>query len=322
MSTKVSVIIATYNSSAFIIETLDSVYKLLWKDIELIITDDCSTDNTVVLCEDWLKRNRQRFLDTILVTSEINTGVSANVNRGLHKATGEWIKFLAGDDTMAPGCLTHNMEHVAANPEIRVLFSQLDVYRESFEEQNFIYTTPDEIHPYSIFWPERNAESQHRILLNSDRIHFAPTIFIHRETLLSVGGFDERFKEFEDYTLWLNLTRNGHKLYFLHKVTVNYRRHSNAQNNILVRHVVNPNYFKEEKMRKIYTYPHMPPLKRMHARFAWYASQVFRLKRLNRETKFNMKVHELLTFYLNPFSYVIAVMKRLDPKVRQNELYS
>lgn len=321
MNTKVSVIIVTYNSGDFIIETLDSVFNLLWKEIELIITDDCSTDNTVELCETWLKDHQERFLSTQLITTEINTGVSANGNRGLEKATGEWVKFLGGDDAFAPGFLTSSMEHVVANPGIRVLFSQLNVYRETFEEKNFVYTTPEEIGPYSIFWPERDAESQHRILLNSDRIHFTPTAFMHRETLLSLGGFDERFRDFEDYTLWLNLTRNGYKLHFMHKVTVNYRRHGSAQNNTGNPQVVNPNYFKEEDMRKIYTYPYMPPLKKMDARFKWYASQVFRIKWMNKSTKLNILLWQLFTFYLNPFSYVIALKKRVDPKVKGNELY-
>lgn len=321
MNTKVSVIIVTYNSGDFIIETLESVFNLLWKEIELIITDDCSTDNTVELCETWLKDHQERFLSTQLITTEINTGVSANGNRGLEKATGEWVKFLGGDDAFAPAFLTNSMEHVAANPEIRVLFSQLNVYRETFEQKNFVYTTPEEIGPYSIFWPERDAESQHRILLNSDRIHFTPTAFMHRETLLSLGGFDERFRDFEDYTLWLNLTRKGYKLHFMHKVTVNYRRHSSAQNNTGNPQVVNPNYFKEEDMRKIYTYPYMPPLKKMDARFKWHASQLFRIKWLNKDTKLNVLLWQLFTFYLNPFSYVIAVKKRVDPKVKGNELY-
>jgi len=321
MSSKVSVIIVTYNSSKFVRETLDSVLNLSWKDIELIITDDCSTDNTVALCKSWLEENRKRFVDATLVTSEINTGVSANGNRGLQKATGEWVKFLAGDDAMATGCLTHCMEYVAANPEARVLLSQLNVYQDTFEEKNFIYTTPDEIRPFSIIWPERDAESQHRILLNSDRIHFSPTLFLHRETLLSVGGFDEQFRSVEDYTLWLNLTRKGHKLHFMHKVTVNYRRHSSAQNNTGIVYAVNPNYFKLEEMRKVYTYPYMPALKRMDSRFRWHASQIFRLKALNRGTKAHIFLANLFTFYLNPFSYIIAIKKRLDPKVRGNELY-
>ena len=87
MNTKVSIVIVTYNAAGFIIETLESVSNLTWKDIELIITDDCSTDSTVDLCETWMKQNQQRFLNTSILTSDINTGVSANVSRGLKNAT-------------------------------------------------------------------------------------------------------------------------------------------------------------------------------------------------------------------------------------------
>ncbi len=321
MNTKVSVIIVTYNSADFILETLDSVANLTWKNIELIITDDCSTDRTVELCRNWLKDNERRFPGTELVTSDVNTGVSANGNRGLQKATGEWVKFLGGDDAFYPGFLTKSMEYVTAHPEIRVLFSQLNVYRGSFDEKNFVRTTPEEIAPDSIFWPERTAEAQFRMLLKFDRIHFTPTAFMHRETLLSVGGFDERFRDFEDYTLWLNLTRNGHRLYFMEEVTVNYRMHAQAQNNTGNSFLVNPNYFKEERMRRIYTYPYMPLDLRLKSRFKWYTCQIFRLKWVNRNVPVSRFTWNLLAEYLNPFTYIIALKKLLNPRLRENELY-
>ena len=321
MNTKVSIVIVTYNAAGFIIETLESVSNLTWKDIELIITDDCSTDSTVDLCETWMKQNQQRFLNTSILTSDINTGVSANVSRGLKNATCEWVKFLGGDDAFEPGFLTNCMEHVAANPEIRVLFSKLDVYRDTFEKQNFVHTTPEEIGPDSILWSQRSVESQYRMLLGADRIHFTPSAFLHRETLLSVGGFDERFRDSEDYTLWLNLTKSGHKLHFMNKVTVRYRIHAHALNNTGIPGIVNPNYYKEEAMRRIYTYPYMPAELRLQNRFTWYAVQIFRLKGFNKKTKINQILWDLLTTYLNPFTYYIAIKKRLNPKLRENELY-
>ena len=62
MNTQVSVVVVTYNSSDFILETLESISHLNWKEIELIVTDDCSKDDTVEICRDWLKQNGQRFL--------------------------------------------------------------------------------------------------------------------------------------------------------------------------------------------------------------------------------------------------------------------
>lgn len=105
----VSVIISTYNSAAFIIETLESILHQSWKEIELIITDDASTDDTVTICRHWLEVNSGRFTGVQVITSEVNTGVSANANRGLRAAKGEWVKFIGSDDTLLPGCIEDNM---------------------------------------------------------------------------------------------------------------------------------------------------------------------------------------------------------------------
>jgi glycosyltransferase involved in cell wall biosynthesis len=321
MKPKISVVVVTFNSSEFILETLESVASLTWEEIELIITDDCSTDPTVELCRNWLEHHSQRFLSTSLITSDINTGVSGNANRGLQAATGEWIKFMAGDDAFEPGYLQDNMEHIANHPEIRVLFSRVNLYRDTFEEKNFMESIPGKILQDSIFWPERTVESQYRMLLIADRIHFTPSAFLHRETLLSVGGFDERFRSQEDYSLWLNLTRSGYKLYFMEKVTLNYRMHEHALNNTGIPHLINPNYFKEEPFRRIYTYPHMPVDVRLKERYTWCLSLIFRAKWLNRDNRFNQTLLDLLVLYLNPFEYFIRLRKMLNGKLRNNELY-
>lgn len=98
--TLVSVIISTYNSSRFIVETLESILNQKWPDVELIITDDSSTDNTIDICRQWVSDNSERFCNCRIITSEINTGVSANANRGLLSASGVWVKFLGSDDTL------------------------------------------------------------------------------------------------------------------------------------------------------------------------------------------------------------------------------
>ena len=203
----ISVIIATYNSTPFLIETLDSVLKQTWEDIELIITDDCSCDDTLEVCQTWINENMQRFVSTEVITSGVNTGISANANRGLHAAKGDWIKFLGADDTLMEDCLRQNMLWVTSHPDIKVLFSRVNIYANYFEPENLVETTYDDSYDYkSIMAKGRNAKSQYKMLLLSDRIHYTPSVFLNRETLISVGGFDERFKLLEDYPLWLNLT--------------------------------------------------------------------------------------------------------------------
>jgi glycosyltransferase involved in cell wall biosynthesis len=318
-NTLISIIISTYNSSPFVIETLESVSKQTWKELELIITDDCSGDGTVELCTKWLDENRNRFSGAEILKSDLNTGVSANANRGLHAAKGDWIKFLGADDTLKLNCIEDNISWIASHPEVKALFSQIEIYNLTFEPHNLLETTPGVPSDLNdLMTSDRSAESQYKMLLISDRIHFTPSVFLHRETLLSVGGFDERFKMLEDYPMWLKLTKKSHKLYFMDKVTVNYRRHSKAINNTGNPYLINPNYFKSEDFRKVYTYPFLPFDIRINQRYNWYASQIFRFKWLNKNKKSNRLFLVLFTIYFNPFKYYIYLKKRLNKNLKNN----
>lgn len=66
----VSVSVITYNSAKTVIETLDSIKAQTYQNIELIVSDDCSTDNTVEICRDWLTKNEKRFVRMELITVE------------------------------------------------------------------------------------------------------------------------------------------------------------------------------------------------------------------------------------------------------------
>jgi len=320
----VTVGIATYNSSNFILETLESIYAQSYQNIELIISDDASSDDTVKKVKEWLaKDNRHdRFADVKILEVKENTGVSANANRKLKVTTGEWIKSIGHDDTLLPDCISNNIQYVHENPVARVVFSKVKLYKNILEEKNFLYTTPDNITKDSILWPDRSAQSQYRKLLVGDKIHFSPSLFIHRQTLLSMGGYDERFNLLEDYPLWLNLTKNGYKLYFMEKITVKYRRHEKAINNTGGNYLINPNYFKHEEFRKIYTYPYLPLYIRLNQRYTWYISQIFRPKWLNKNKNPFKIFYTILIVYLNPFIYYIFIKKRFNKRKKNDDFLS
>jgi len=304
----VSLVVVTYNSACFVAEALESVRVQTWNEIELIITDDNSSDYTVEVCRQWLNANSSRFIRTELLTSEVNTGVSGNANRGLKAARGEWIKFIGADDTLLPDCLKDNMNFLAGHAYIRILFSRINIYNQSFISENFLKTTPfGEITRDSILWHERTANSQYRMLLITDRIHFTPSAFLHRNTLNQLGGFNERFRLLEDYPLWLALTSNGYKLYFMDKVTVNYRQHPGAINNTGRSFLINPNYFRVESFRKAYTYPFLPRLIRADQRFRYAIAHLFKSDFMNRSNCFTRMMYNSLTIYLNPFLYIIKL---------------
>jgi glycosyltransferase involved in cell wall biosynthesis len=321
-NTLVSVIVVVYNSSQFVVETLESVSNQTWREIELIITDDCSDDDTVEVCNNWLKKNNNKYLISKIITSEKNTGIPANVNRGLNVAKGDWIMLLAGDDTLKPDCIKENMLWITARPSVNILFSRINVYKDTFEPQNFLETIPgDPFNPDSILFHNRSADSQYKMLLLTDRIHFTPSAFLNRKTIQTVGGFDERFKMLEDYPMWLKLTKNGFKLFFMDKITVNYRQHLKASNNTGLHHLINPNYYTIENFRRIYTYPYLPVDIRLNQRFIWYVSQIFRQKWLNKNNKCSRFLYNVFILYLNPFNHYIQIKKHLRKDLKTNEFY-
>jgi alpha-1,3-rhamnosyltransferase len=325
MNSLVSVVVVTYNAARFIEEALESVAKQEWDNLELVITDDGSEDDTLKICCNWLEKNdnSKRFSRIEIIESDVNTGVPKNANRGLYAARGEWIKYVAGDDTLKQNSIADDMNFVRSNPEAKVLFSKIELYRDSIVAENMIKTIPvDVFNPNSIMAPGRSADSQYRMLLLHDRINYSPSFFIHRESLLEVGGFDERFRLLEDYPLWLNLTKSGYKLFFMDKVTVNYRRHEESLYKGGSRYIIEPNYFTEEYFRRIYTYPNMPVDVRLSERFKWYASQIFRWKWINRGKTVNRVLMLLLTVYLNPFRYYIFLKKQFRKDLKKNELYN
>lgn len=218
----VSVIVITYNSSNFVIETLESIKLQSYKNIELIISDDGSRDNTAQLCEHWLHQNKEYFKNSKVLTVLRNTGIPANCNRGIQASHGNWIKLIAGDDVLVKDCILINLLHIKKHPEINVLQTISKYYNDTFDQENYVAQSPANLDFFSL-----TAKEQSYILAKKN-VLIAPSVFISKAALLHVQGFDETFKLLEDITMWLNLTRGGIKIDYLDEHTVNYRLHTKS----------------------------------------------------------------------------------------------
>ena len=111
---KVSVIVPIYNQAPFIRETVDSVLGQDHPNIELVLSDDGSTDGTTDVLREYAARDPERVK---VVASERNTGIAGAFNRALDAHTGEYIAWLGGDDVMLPGKLSRQVAALQARPE-------------------------------------------------------------------------------------------------------------------------------------------------------------------------------------------------------------
>lgn len=217
----VSIIVITYNSSKYVLETLESAKAQTYQKTELIVSDDCSTDNTVKICREWIEKYGEGFVRTELITVRENTGISANCNRGIKAAEGEWMKLIAGDDILLPNCIFDNIDQIIKNNNISFLFSEIHPFSDSQEEIHSKYFNTK----YDFF--KLTAIKQFKKLVIENRI-ITPSAFLRVETLRKIGGYDENIRNVEDYPLWIKATKNGYKLFYFNKVTVKYRIHENS----------------------------------------------------------------------------------------------
>lgn len=219
----VTILVVTYNSSRYILETLKSAKYQTYQNIELIVTDDNSSDETIYICRKWIEENKLRFVRTEIVTANKNMGIPANINRGVNISNGLWIKCIAGDDLLAENCLTELIFYISTQQEdIRILSSDyIKFYGTSIKDGEITKN------PNTWFCSRKSsAKDQYEMLLRFNRV-FASTVIIKRDLLISVDGFDERFKLLEDWPLWVKITYAGYKIYHLNKALVFYRLHEN-----------------------------------------------------------------------------------------------
>ena len=317
----VSVTLTTYNSAKFVVETLESARAQTYQRIELIISDDCSVDNTVELCRNWISVYKDRFERTEIITVPQNTGVSANCNRCIQASNAAWIKLIAGDDILLPNCIEDNMQFVNNNPQVAVVFSQVLLYMDEFVLEKMLTVAPAS-YPMNLMRTSFSAEDQYKLLLLSDRITYTPSSFFNKQTLLNVNGFDEENKLVEDYPMWLKLTKAGNKLYFFLKPTVGYRKHEAASNNMLDFGLFKPLYLKSGPFLKKNVYPFLPGDIAGSKRFALLIAKLFSYVGLNKKTTVNTFLFNVITSILNPFHYIIFIKKKVLKLGKTNLFYS
>ena len=232
----VSIVVVTYNSSPYVIETLESVKQQTYQNIELIVTDDSSTDDTIAKATKWIDDNSQRFTNVKIVITTQNGGISKNCNQGYKNTQAEYLKFIAGDDLLLQNCIQDNVDFVINNTDASIVFSDMILFGENIEDINLKQCFMDDF----VKKIDVDAKTQfQRIIKREMIIANSPSVFIKKELLDKMGGFDERFPMLDDLPLWTKIAYNGIKLYYFDKKTVMYRIGYSSASALLSKNPVN-----------------------------------------------------------------------------------
>jgi glycosyltransferase involved in cell wall biosynthesis len=180
----ISVIIPTYNRGWIITEAIDSVLAQDYKNYELIVVDDGSTDNSREILDNYGQ--------DIIVLRQANKGVSAARNRGIAEAGGQLVAFLDSDDLWLPRKLSRQVDFFKLNPD--AVINQT----EEIWIRNGVRVNPK----------DRHRKSSGMIFERSLGLCLvSPSAVMIKKTLFdAVGVFDESLPACEDYDLWLRIS--------------------------------------------------------------------------------------------------------------------
>ncbi len=316
----VSVVVITYNSSKYVLETLESAKAQTFQNIELIVSDDCSTDNTVEISGKWIQENKNRFVKTQLITVEKNTGIPANCNRGVKASSGGWIKLIAGDDLLEADCIKSFVSFLKNNSEARIIESASQIFKNSFKEENFL-----QIHNLydNLFYDQSTTPAQqYKMLLHRNFLH-GPSVFLNKKTIQDVGLFDERYHLIEDHPMWLKLTKAGFKIHFLNKITVYYRLHdSSVFSSFSNSKLFNDFYLHRMKFDQEYIYPNIGFAERCSLYAEFYRKRIIDKLGMNRN-QLILKIINSATHKISPYkwlsnNYLHRIEKQIIGKLSDN----
>lgn len=210
----VTVVVISYNQARYIEENLDSILAQTYPNIELIVADDASQDNSVEVFEKWLKDND--YTAAFKNYHQVNTGLATMLNECIEKANGKYLKLIAADDFLHPESLQKcvaALENAGDNCGM--------VFTDTFaidDEGNFL----SDITNYENF-NSHDLENLHSRLLEGNCIA-ALTVLMRTEAVRTTGFYSPEYLV-EDYFRWLKISEK-YQLAFVREKLAYYRMHN------------------------------------------------------------------------------------------------
>lgn len=206
MMPKVSVIIPTYNHQRYIRESVGSTLGQTYPNLEVLVVDDGSTDQTLEV----LVKNA--YLPRILYIYKPNGGTSSALNTGIARATGEYISWLSADDVFRPEKIAKQVAKMESESSLGFIYS-------SFAVIDALGKVQYEIHS------QYYRDKKEMVLKLAEGCFInGSTVMMRKAALEKVGGFDKSLPQAHDYDLWLRLI-HAYPYGFQDEILVNYRWH-------------------------------------------------------------------------------------------------
>jgi glycosyltransferase involved in cell wall biosynthesis len=238
----VSICVPTYNAQRYLAESLTSVVNQTYQNIEILIVDDGSTDQT----GDIISEFAQKYPQIRSIKNERNIGLVENWNKCLKEARGEWIKFHFHDDLAQSVCIEEMVNSIKYTAHKLVLCDREYFFEEGVPEtlENFLSNKVRRLSNY--FSDERNivgaemfCELWYQHLLGNNILGEPIVGLFNKQAVKKYGFFDKSLKQIVDFEYWARIA-NSEGFIFLNKPLVSFRVHNNSTTALNARYEVKP----------------------------------------------------------------------------------
>ena len=191
----VSVICLSYNHEAYVVEALNSVINQTYPNLELLIADDCSDDNSIGVIKDWVKNHPEVHFST----NEKNLGNTKTFNQLAKIAKGEFIIDLAADDLLVPNCIEKQVTTFqnSKNKNLGIVYGNLIEIDENGNFLNNYYNEEDRPESGDIY----------KMVIGRTTKICSVSSMIKKSVLEKLGYYDEDLA-YEDLDLWIRTSRD------------------------------------------------------------------------------------------------------------------
>ena len=277
----VSIVLPVYNGERFISESIESILKQSYKNIELIIVNDCSTDNTLSIIEEY-KRKDSRIQ---IIHNAENKRLPASLNIGFSVARGEYYSWTSDDNIYSENAIGRLVEELESDSNCVLVYSDLV----HIDEKGKIIKTSHQFAP--------------RYLSAANIIGAS---FLYRKTAAEqVGLYNEKLFLAEDYEYWVRLAKTG-KLRHISECLYYYREHGGSLTATRQEQIKAAAYkVMEDNFLFLYAYAEKPRLQR---------EMLFQMYRKKQETNDARDCYHLICS-LNPRMKIILPIRIFKKKI-------
>ena len=246
--TTLTLAICVYNAEKYIKETLESVMAQTMQDFQLLIVNDCSTDNSIAVIETFFAE-QQRQVE--IISFEGNKGIGHARHFAERKATTKYMMFLDADDVLYPNAIETMYEKITADNDLMAVGCYLEYVNENSKKIGG-----------GLFIGEKTKEGFYEKARNCKLIFMQPTAIYDREQALSVGGYviegypsgKPRYQDYcEDLDLWTRMSdlyTQGKAIIVVPKVLCKYRKIGNGLSASSFNMILKMRYTKQNLIRR------------------------------------------------------------------------